>query len=209
MKKKPFDISQRLGDSKENVDLNTYTAGLLDVVDFMICDMVGFLKEEGRYLGVVKSYINSIREAYDKINKDGVDEDTIDTYDKILYLLKNALLRTFRRLNKKGLSKADCIICMVHKILGILKETPDFTYYRELRTIDKIITKLFDNIRHRAKNDAMFFLADLIRECMKNKYLGKFAQGKIDFSEEVERDKELILTEGITLYHYGAENLLG
>lgn len=187
MRNKDFDISQRAG--KEVVDEVTFALGLLDIVDFLFVDMQQLLKEEDRCFGIVKSYIHSISEAYSKINKD-VDEETTVIYGKILYLFKPILRKEYKRLVERHLSPADADICIIRKLLSIIEEVPEFTYKKEVKTIKKVIDKLWENIRNRSKKDNFYNLANLIKTYMTSGVIGKHSLDQFTLKVE-ERPKEL------------------
>ena len=62
-----------------------YSEGLLDITQFLCSELEIFLGEEGRYMGITKSYVHSIHESFSKMNKK-VSESDIEVYGKILYL---------------------------------------------------------------------------------------------------------------------------
>ena len=171
MNKKEFDLSQRVG-SGEPIELNLYLSGLLDVVEYLCIDLEDLLAQENRKFGIVKSYINSIRGAFKKANEDVCEED-LEVYGKILYLYKPLLKKNFTRLVSRGLSPADADICIIRKILLILEETESFSKLREAMTVKKVITKLYDNIRNRAKEDSLYIMANTIRTYMDKGLIGK------------------------------------
>ena len=201
MKNKEFDISQRAG--KQTVDEMTYALGLLDIVDFLFVDMQQLLKEENRCFGIVKSYIHSISEAYRKINE-GVGEDKIEIYGKILYLFKPLLRKEYKRLVERRLSPADADIGIMRKILSIIEEVPDFVHKRELKTIKKVIDKLWENIRNRSKKDNFFNLANQIKTYMSKGQIGKHPLDQFTLKVE-EKPKEILTGDPTRLLSEGTK----
>ena len=52
------------------VNEDLFLSGLLDVSDFLCSSLKIFLEREGRFLGIVKSYISSIDGAFERFNKE-------------------------------------------------------------------------------------------------------------------------------------------
>ena len=152
-----------------------YSEGLLDITQFLCSELEIFLGEEGRYMGITKSYVHSIHESFSKMNKK-VSESDIEVYGKILYLFKPLLKREFRRLKSKKLSSGDSIIVMINKILEIIftEKTQQFKYNKELRTIRKIINKFYENIRNPKKKDPLYILSNTIKLYKESGKIGKF-----------------------------------
>lgn len=189
---KDFDISQREG--IETVDEGTYALGLLDIVEFLYIDLQGLMKREDRCFGIVKSYFNSISDAYGKIHEGENDLVLIDKFGKILYLFKPILKREFKRLVERGLSPADSNICIMRKLLGIIEECQELSCKKEAKTIKKIIDKLWDNIRNYAKKDSLYNLANTIKTYILKGTIGKHCLDKFTIETE-NRPKEKLTGE--------------
>lgn len=162
-------------DSGVTLDKEKYLLGLLDVINFLFVEMESLMKTENRCFGIVKSYLNSINDAYSRINAQTKEED-IESYGRILYLLKPLLKREFRRLIERKLSPADADITMIRKLIYIVVEDPDLPSCKsEVKTLRKIIDRLWGNIKNRAKNDAMYNLGDNVKTCIAMGALGKYS----------------------------------
>lgn len=162
-------------DSNITIEKSKYLLGLLDVVNFLFVELEGLMKNENRCFGIVKSYINSINDAYYRINSQTPDSN-IEDYGRILYLLKPLLKREFKRLIDRKLSPADADITMIRKLVYIVAEDQDLNQYRgEVKTLRKIIDRLWGNIRNRAKNDSMYNLGDNIKTCLAIGAAGKYS----------------------------------
>ena len=151
--------------SKEiQIPEDTFLEGLLDITEFLFSELEKFLEEENRYHGITKSYMNTINIAFCRFNKE-VSEDDVILYGKILYLFKPILKREFRRLKDKKLSLGDVTIVIINKILSIVSEekTVSFRFSKELKTLRKIISKLFDNIKMKKKEDPLYQLSNSIK----------------------------------------------
>lgn len=194
-------ISNRV-DPEIVVNEELFSCGLLDVTEFLCYSLKQFMEKENRYLGIVKSYMTSIDNTYEKINKE-IEEIEKKIYNKILYLLKPIILREFSRLRSKKLSEGDCVILMIRRVLLIVSEVPDFIYKSEVKTLDKIIGKLYDNIRNRNKKDAMYNFSNHLRSLKANGCVGKYTLDKLDLSEP--KKEKTILPETSTLINEGLD----
>ena len=169
--------------SKEvQVPEDTFLEGLVDITEFLFSELEYFLEKENRYHGITKSYMNTVNIAFNKINKE-VTEGDAEIYGKILYLFKPILKREFKRLKDKKLSLGDVTIVIINKILGIVTEekTPGFRFSKELKTLRKIITKLYDNIKMKKKEDPLYQLSNLIKTYKDNGYIGKYSLDHFSF----------------------------
>ena len=147
-------INKRI-DTEVTICEDLFHCGLLDVTDFLCSSLKVFLEREGRYVGIVRSYISSLDSAYEKFNE-SLTEDESNVYGKILYLIKPLIVKEFNRLGSKKLSDGDCVILMIRKIISIIKESENFSHNKELKTIFKIINRFYGNIKNKNKKDAMF-----------------------------------------------------
>ena len=89
--------------------------GLFDIIDFLYYDLIEFLKEENRYVGKVKKYCDTIEKCVKHIERDATETDCM-YYGQILGQLKPRLIYEYKRLRKKSLGKADCVICFMIKL---------------------------------------------------------------------------------------------
>jgi hypothetical protein len=64
--------------------------GLLDVCDFLYTEMIIFLKEENRYFGKVKSYMNNIKDALRRCCL-GATLSEIDIRGRVLNQVRGAI----------------------------------------------------------------------------------------------------------------------
>lgn len=200
MKYKSYNLEIREG--AEMTNTSTYMCGIFWILQLMFRDLIEQLSEEGRCFGIVKSYIDSVQTAYGKTELK--DEDI---YRRILYIFKPILLKEHKRLTVKHLSPADSNICIMKKLATILGEDSDFIYVKEVGTLIKILTRLHDNIRNRAKKDNLFALAASIREYIKSGVLGKHEIHNFTLlGNEDEVMKELKLEKEKIIFERGLEN---
>lgn len=178
-----------------NEDL--FSCALVDVTDFLCDSLKDFMTKENRYLGIVKSYMSSLDNAYERFNEDLTSDDE-EIYGKVLYLLKPIILREFTRLRNKKLSDGDCVILMIRKLLSIVSETPEFSRARVVKTISKIFDKLFDNIKNRAKKDSMYNFTNQIKGLKLSGSIGKYALDRLDLSAP-KKEKTLMIGDSILI----------
>jgi hypothetical protein len=171
-----------------------YAAGILDITEFLFVEMIDLLKLEDRCFGIVKSYIHSIRGAYSKVNQQVAEED-IEIYDRLLFLYKPLIIREFKRLKNKHLSPADACITILHRLLDIISDVPNFEFKAEHKTIKKVIGKLWDNIRNNAKKDPLYHFSELIRDGMKDGIVGKYPLAQINL-KDVDRVNPVLKNPG-------------
>ena len=54
---------------KREINTTQYKEGIFDICDFLVCELISFLKDEGRYKFRMIDYMNTIEEQYDIANK--------------------------------------------------------------------------------------------------------------------------------------------
>jgi hypothetical protein len=149
----------------------------------MLVDLNDLLEKEGRRFGIVISYLDSI---YQECQKMVLDNDD-PTSERIIYLFKPLIITEHRRLVKKHLSKADSVITLIQKLLEIIQDVQDFPYQKEITSLKKIVDKLWDNIRNKAKYTNLDFLEETIKDFMEEGVIGKYAAEKFSILEEEEK----------------------
>ena len=101
------------------------------------------------------------------------------------------------------MSRADALITIFHRLLEIINEHPncaDFPRQREMRPIQKVIDRLFLNIRHEAKRSNMYNLTALIKKFMDQGTVGKHSLPGFNIrQEESKRDKAPITDDGVRI----------
>lgn len=184
-------IEKRIAEDIQ-ISEDLYLEGLLDVTSFLFGELANFLEEEHRYIGITKSYIHTVTLTFNKINQSVRPED-IDVYGKILYLYKPFLRREFKRLRGKKLTSGDTVIVIINKVLDIIvqEKKQDFRFHREVRTLKKIISKFFDNIRNRKKEDSLYSLSNAIKEFKESGLIGKYPLNTFSFIDSQVTKEEL------------------
>lgn len=169
---KKYDYENRI--SKDiKIDEIQYARCLLDVIEFLSIELTEFLKKEGRFFGLAKSYMNSIKDSYSKLNKNILEED-MEMFDRVLYLFKPLIISEFNRLKQKRLSEGDSTICIMKRILEIISEIQDNPNIKELNTVKKIIEKFYNNIKNKSKLDPLYYLSNFTRLNINNGNVGKY-----------------------------------
>jgi hypothetical protein len=94
-------------------------------------------------------------------------------YGQILGQLRPRIVYEYKRLRKKSLGKADCVICFMLKLSDIILESIDegeiFLYREEVEKIKDITSALHINIRNWNKEDRLQKLWNDIDRLMRPK----------------------------------------
>lgn len=170
-----------------------YLRGLLHIVYFLFNDLEKLLFLEGRYFGITVIYMGIVRSSYRKIREDDTQED-LSNFGRILYLFKPQIMREYKRLRKRKVSEADCVIAIIKKILDIVIEDKDNQYYKNIKNLHKLTTKLFDNIRNHNKNSNMYSLVSSLKSYINSGIIGKHPLmyfSVIEEDKKRERNKQL------------------
>lgn len=181
---------------KEIIEKPLYADGVFDILSFLFVDLWELMKEENRFFGIIPVYKQSIQRSFNKVNSSITNFDDIEVYGKILYLFKPIILKNYRKLCSKHLSKADAVIVLINKISEVLENTTWFEHKDELKDIRKIVEKLFNNIRNNAKNADLLPLISSINYYMEQGWAGKLALHDFHIKEEDELRKNKTPLEG-------------
>ena len=183
---------------KKEINITQYQEGILDICDFLVVELTEFLKDEGRYKYRMLDYIKSIRDEFDKTNKNITEED-INIYGRVLYVLNRSIIRDYQRLRMKRLSPADSVLCIMMKLIDVSEslEGGENRFIKEQSKIKKVIQKLYDNIRNKAKYDHLWKIENSIRDSVKiNKWgtlsLDEFDLYHVEHPEENPKTQEVI-----------------
>lgn len=183
---------------KKEINITQYQEGILDICDFLVVELTEFLKDEGRYKYRMLDYIKSIRDEFDKTNKNITEED-INIYGRVLYVLNRSIIRDYQRLRMKRLSPADSVLCIMLKLIDVSEslEGGENRFIKEQSKIKEVIQKLYDNIRNKAKYDHLWEIENSIRDSVKiNKWgtlsLDEFDLYHVEHPEENPKTQEVI-----------------
>lgn len=150
-----------------------YLRGLLYIVSFLFNDLEKLLFIEGRYFGITVIYMKIVRNSYRYI-KEGYTQEDLDNFGRILYLFKPSIMREYKNLRHKRVSEADCVISIIKKILDIVIQDKDNPYYKNIKALHKLITKLYDNIKNNGKFGNMYHLISNIKNYINSGVVGKY-----------------------------------
>lgn len=189
-------INKRI-DSNISISEDLFSSGLIDVTDFLCFSLKGFLEKENRFIGIVKSYLNSMNTAYERFNSELCDEDS-DIYGRILYLIKPIIIKEFHRLRNKKLSEGDCVILMIRRLLNIVLENPEYSHKKEAKTLLKIINCMYNNIRNRNKKDSMYVFSNSIKNLKHSGSVGKYSIDQLELSSDKE-EKVIYQGDGLLI----------
>lgn len=180
-------IDRRI-DKNVVVEDNIYFNALLHLCETIIPTFKDFLEKEGRFSGLAKSYVHSIQETFSYINEE-VEDKEFEIYEKIIYIFKPTILKEFNYLKSRRLSEGDSIIIILRKIMEILIDSSpsDYEYIRRMKTIHKILSKFYENIKNTKKSAKLFQLSDNLKYCIEKTAVGKYPLSKIDFSDNYKK----------------------
>jgi hypothetical protein len=154
------------------------------------------LNEESRYFGIIPIYMSRIERIFEILNENDTSED-LESYARILYLFKPLIGKEYKKLRQRKVTRADCIITIVKKIIEIVLEDPDFPHHKEVKKMYKIFVRLFNNIKNSGKNYSLFKLSENIKKYLNSGQVGKYATLQYSIIKEENqliKNKE-ILTE--------------
>jgi len=173
----------------------TYLYGLLDIVQFLCTDLKISLEEEKRYFGIMPIYMDRIEKFFEILNKHDTSKD-LENYARILYLFKPLIGKEYKKLRQRKVTKADCIITIIKKIIEIVLEDSDFPHIKIVKKMYKIFTRLFNNIKNSGKNYSLFRLSENIKKYLKSGQAGKYLVLQYSIIKEENKSlKKEILTE--------------
>ena len=180
---------------KREINTTQYQEGIFDICDFLVCELISFLKDEGRYKFRMIDYMNTIEEQYDIANRKQTEED-VNIYGRVLYVLNRSITKEYIRLRTKRLSPADSLICIILKLFNV-SETLDGEnkFISEQTKVKEIIQKLYDNIRNRSKKDHLWRIENTIRDSVSINKWGTLSLDEFDLyhvENPVEKEQEVV-----------------
>ena len=75
---------------KKEINVTQYQEGIFDICEFLVIDLIQFLKEEGRYKFRMIDYMKSVTNSFLKAHKLQTEED-INIYGRVLYVLNRSI----------------------------------------------------------------------------------------------------------------------
>lgn len=181
------DLEKRVSSDK-NISLIDWNESLIDVCQFLSTELKFYMSKENRNFGIVKLYFNELDNSFKAFNKDS-DEEKINIYGSVLFLIKPVILSVYEKLKSRRLSEADSIIVILNKILSSIIQKDNCIHKSEVEAISKIIENLWKNIRNSQKNSSLNFLVNTVE---KYRTVGKTGKHNSDEFSFAERKKEKI-----------------
>lgn len=180
-----------------NINDSEWMDGLIDITQFLFTELKTLLRDENRFFGIVPTYFKELQTSYNSFNEAYINESDIDRLGRILYLIKPVIISEYRKLCQRKLSKADSVITIYKKIIDLLininEENSDYNHLKEIKNINKIITKLFNNIRNNGKNSSLINLTDSIKKYMKDGLIGRMSLHELSFKESEQKKEKIKL----------------
>lgn len=177
---------------KKELNVTQYQEGIFDICDFLVSDLIKFLKDEGRYKFRMLDYMRTVTEEFSKAHKIQTDED-ISIYGRVLYIANRAVMKEFQRLRIKRLTPADAVICIILKLLGVSEslEGGENRFLSEQTKIKEVLQKLHENIRNKAKSDHLWKIENSIKDALAAHRWGTLSLDELDlYSIEHPKEKE-------------------
>lgn len=181
-------------DTSLTLDDDVYSVGILDMIHLLYIELSKLLENEGRMFGIMPKYMDIVQDAFDVVESDMSDDD-YELYGRFMYLFKPIIFRAYRKLRKKKVSKADCIITIIKALLDYLRATTHDIYKKELKTIYKITFKMFSNIKNEGKNTSISFVTEAIQYYRDDGLTGLYSLDKFSIEDE-EKKREKTKLEG-------------
>lgn len=160
-----MDWKQQLN-KRINLDLTVpnyeYFLGIVPLLEFLLNDLEKFLDREGRYYGVMVSYIHRSREILKNIRpelEEGFDDTT---WKRIVFLYKPVILREYKKFLRRKITKADAIICIIRKIIEIILTYAEEEFFDKFNSMYIIFNKMYSNIKNKGKEYSLPLLSSVV-----------------------------------------------
>ena len=170
-------------DMKKEINVTQYQEGIFDVCDFLVTELISFLKEEGRYKFRMITYMKACSKTFDKIRQASLEE--INIYGRVLYVLSRAISKDYLRLRQKRLTPADATICIILKLIETSEslEGGNNRYLESQEELKSILSPIYDNIKNRAKRDHLWKTVNSIRDSVKSSKYGALSLDSFSLRE--------------------------
>lgn len=182
-------LSKRI-DYDTCIATDKYMYGMLSLLKFLINDLEKFLDKEGRYFGITVKYIHDLRESLKSIEE---PVDYVDIGGEIMFLYKPLIIKAYKKYVKRGLSRADSIICISRTICSIILQQHCSP---QLLGSYEIYDKLYMNIKNRAKEYTYGPLEEIMTDCMESGMIGTYKSESLSVIEEERKRRSKIPLDG-------------
>lgn len=167
------------------VPYDDYFIGILPLLEFLLGDLEKYLDREGRYFGIMVKYVHRSR---DIIKNLGLTYES-DIWKRIIFLYKPVIVKEYKKLLKRKVSKADSIICIFRRFLEILLLYSDGDEnYERLNQMRGIFDKMYSNIKNKGKEYSFPTLDAVVSGSIEEGIVGLHKLGKFSiFGDEKKR----------------------
>ena len=169
--------------SEEYIELEQYTKNFDFLLNALVNDLEKFLDKEGRYFGVTVRMVHDLRLYIANLGASREDGE-VDFGKEVAFLYRTLVLRSHKKYLKRGLSKADSVICVSRCICSAILE---LDLNPNILNMFEIFEKLWVNIRNCGKEYIYKPLEESLLECMD---AGKIGQYKVDSFSILEEEKK-------------------
>jgi len=172
-------------DDESYVEIEQYMKNFDFLLGSLVNDLEKFLDKEGRYFGVTVRLVHDLREIV--INLREAKEENSEDYGKqIAFLYRTLILRAHKKYLKRGLSKADSIICISRCICeSLLQLDPN----PEILKAYEIFDKLYTNIKNCGKEYVYTPLQESLLEFVETGKIGLYSVDSFSIVEEEKKRK--------------------
>ena len=180
-------LNKRIGYSSA-IPNSEYFLGIVPLLEFLINDLEKFLDREGRYYGIMVTYIHKTREILKNIRPDLEEEDDI-TWKRIIFLYKPIILKEYKKFLRRKVTRADAIICIVRKIVEIILTYAEDEIFEKFNNIYIIFGKMYTNIKNKGKEYSLPILCSVVDGSIEEGLVGLHKLDKFSIVEEENKRK--------------------
>lgn len=160
-----------------------YFLGIVPLLEFLINDLEKFLDREGRYYGIMVTYIHKTREILKNIRPD-LEENDDTIWKRVVFLYKPVILREYKKFLRRKITKADAIICIVRKTLEVILTYAEDDMFEKFNNIYIIFNKMYVNIKNKGKEYSLPLLSSIVDGSIGEGLVGLHKLDKFSIVEE-------------------------
>ena len=160
-----------------------YFLGIVPLLGFLINDLEKFLDQEGRYYGIMVTYVHKTREILKNIRPELEEGDDI-IWKQIIFLYKPVILKEYKKFLKRNVTRADAIICITRKILEIILTYAEDDLFEKFNNIYIIFNKMYANIKNKGKEYSLPLLCSVVDGSIEEGLVGLHKLDKFSIVEE-------------------------
>lgn len=166
------------------VEIEQYMKNFDFLLGSLVNDLEKFLDKEGRYFGITVRLIHDLREIVTNLKE--AKEGPEDYGKQVAFLYRTLILRAHKKYLKRGLSKADSIICISRCICeSLLQLSPN----PEILKAYEIFDKLYTNIKNCGKEYVYVPLQESLLEFVETGKIGLYSVDSFSIVEEEKKRK--------------------